>query len=346
MNSFSSALRFILAQQTRKVFTGVSSERTEIRVGAQRINAEIYSPQKYSANPILFLHGMSILGIADPRQKNAASALASAGFRVICPELAEIHNLRIRAKTVAEFTRIVSVIASDPQLCPSGRLALFAPSFSGAICLRAAAEPLVSGKISAVCALGTMAGIRAIMEYLFFDDEADRYARYVVLANYMPFSRKFATLAPAFRAMALDNWYASAAANHELTGMKKTNYAAVALTKLSAQKRNEAIKIRDDGAYRKEVFARLLPYMEKELSAYAVLPVAQNIRAPVFLLHGATDNVIPASESRDLAHELAQCRLVISPFIGHAETAVSFRRVADIWRLVSGFAYFFRHAAR
>jgi predicted esterase len=59
--------------------------------------------------------------------------------------------------------------------------------------------------------------------------------------------------------------------------------------------------------------------------------------APVYLLHGAADNVIPAVEARRLAAHLAPhtaVRLLETPLITHAEAdrAVT---VADAWRVVS-----------
>ena len=69
------------------------------------------------------------------------------------------------------------------------------------------------------------------------------------------------------------------------------------------------------------------------LSPAFALPPA----APVFLLHGAGDNVIPAAESVALAGTLAErgvhARVLVTPLITHAEVdrASSAR---DAWALV------------
>jgi fermentation-respiration switch protein FrsA (DUF1100 family) len=62
--------------------------------------------------------------------------------------------------------------------------------------------------------------------------------------------------------------------------------------------------------------------------------------APVYLLHGADDDVIPAAESRMLARYLAartRVELLVTPVIRHADVD---RRphLVDAWRLVSFWA--------
>ena len=62
--------------------------------------------------------------------------------------------------------------------------------------------------------------------------------------------------------------------------------------------------------------------------------------APVYLLHGANDSVIPASESVLLARHLenrARVRLLLSRLITHAEVDQS-ATASEAWRLISFWA--------
>ena len=62
--------------------------------------------------------------------------------------------------------------------------------------------------------------------------------------------------------------------------------------------------------------------------------------APVFLLHGAADTVIPAVESVLLSRHLAgksQVRLLLSGLITHAEVDKA-ATTSDAWKLVSFWA--------
>jgi dipeptidyl aminopeptidase/acylaminoacyl peptidase len=64
---------------------------------------------------------------------------------------------------------------------------------------------------------------------------------------------------------------------------------------------------------------------------------------PVFLLHGADDNVVPAIESTLLAHWLRErgrsARVLLTPLVTHAEvdkhsTAMDIVRLIDFWTAV------------
>jgi pimeloyl-ACP methyl ester carboxylesterase len=69
--------------------------------------------------------------------------------------------------------------------------------------------------------------------------------------------------------------------------------------------------------------ALLLPHVGLFENEPALSPeIAPGVIAPVFLIHGADDNVVPASESRMLAERLnglVPVHLLITPLITHAE---------------------------
>ncbi|MBI4486468.1 MAG: hypothetical protein HY655_10695 [Acidobacteria bacterium] len=72
---------------------------------------------------------------------------------------------------------------------------------------------------------------------------------------------------------------------------------------------------------------RLGPRLRPHVGPYADAPSLSPARsptpaAPVFLLHGRDDNVIPASESLHLAgrlHGLVEVRLLVTDLIAHVE---------------------------
>jgi pimeloyl-ACP methyl ester carboxylesterase len=81
----------------------------------------------------------------------------------------------------------------------------------------------------------------------------------------------------------------------------------------------------------------LLPHVALFENIPALSPeLTSGITAPVFLIHGADDNVVPASESRMLAERLSgqvPVQLLITPLITHAEVDRG-AGVVDIWRLI------------
>jgi predicted esterase len=83
----------------------------------------------------------------------------------------------------------------------------------------------------------------------------------------------------------------------------------------------------------------LLPYLE-ELGGDAALSPERSpaTRAPVFLLHGAMDNVIPSTETPRVAaylraHGNSRVEFLLTPLVSHADTAPAIR-IADAWALV------------
>jgi pimeloyl-ACP methyl ester carboxylesterase len=82
---------------------------------------------------------------------------------------------------------------------------------------------------------------------------------------------------------------------------------------------------------------RLLPHIGSYGSDAGLSPSkSPKPSAPVFLLHGREDNVIPPAESEYLARDLegrTSVRLLVTPFISHAE--VDEVRMIDVMRLAA-----------
>jgi pimeloyl-ACP methyl ester carboxylesterase len=87
----------------------------------------------------------------------------------------------------------------------------------------------------------------------------------------------------------------------------------------------------------KELGAALLPFAEKFGNTPSLSPeMASDLTAPVFLIHGADDNVVPAMESAWLADRLKKqvpVHVLITPLITHAEVDRG-AGATDVWRLV------------
>jgi pimeloyl-ACP methyl ester carboxylesterase len=345
--SWRRALRFIATQQRgARNSSRIDRQAVTFALGKERINADVYTQQQAEAPTIVFLHGMSPLGISDPRQIVAAKALASAGFRILCPELPEIRNLKVEAGSIDRFRKILLHLQQNRDLCPQGRFALFAPSFSGAICLKVAADVQLAGSITAVAALGAFSRIERSLNHLMHDEEADPYARLVILANFMPRLKEGKRLGRYYLAAAHDNWQETASKNPSLHGFEPTDERSKELRRLTAAEQRLVARIENDKPFRIQLVGRLLKVMQDVLDAYNVSKVAGAITAPVFLLHGAEDDVIPARESMELFPVLRDARLVVTPFMGHSHAAVSLRLIGDVVKLVAGFAWFFRKAAQ
>ena len=81
----------------------------------------------------------------------------------------------------------------------------------------------------------------------------------------------------------------------------------------------------------------LLPHLDKFANDPALSPeIAPGVTAPVFLIHGADDNVVPAVESTLLARALTgrvNVHLLVTPLITHAEVDRPATK-DEIWNLM------------
>jgi fermentation-respiration switch protein FrsA (DUF1100 family) len=91
--------------------------------------------------------------------------------------------------------------------------------------------------------------------------------------------------------------------------------------------------------------ARLLPFVGALGDDAALSPERSPApHAPVYLLHGSDDNVVPASESLLLARHLegtVPVHVLLSPLITHAEVNKD-ASASDVWRLIAFWASILR----
>jgi acetyl esterase/lipase len=85
---------------------------------------------------------------------------------------------------------------------------------------------------------------------------------------------------------------------------------------------------------------KLLPYLEELGGAPALSPErSPATRAPVFLIHGAHDNVIPYSETPQLAAYLSargnsRVTSLLTPLISHANVDAGRPPLRDVWAVI------------
>jgi len=84
----------------------------------------------------------------------------------------------------------------------------------------------------------------------------------------------------------------------------------------------------------------VLPHVEKLQGTAALSPEhSPAATAPVFVLHGAEDNVIPSAETPLVADYLrrsgnTRVRALLTPLVSHADLQTNFP-IGDTWRLIS-----------
>ena len=255
------------------------------------------------AATIVLCPGAAPTGIDDPRLVALARALARAGARVVTPDLEDLRALRITGDTV---DRIEAAVRSLPW-----PVTLMGISFAGSHCLRAAARPSARERVRAVLSLGGYAELEPLVRgWLTAPAPADGswpeecYGKWVYLENHL---ERFAApsdrpaLREAIRSL-LDGKGAPPPAGLTPEGRRLFDQVA----------RREPLPL-------DEVEALIAP-TRAELRALSPSGQLDGLAAPVFLLHATGDALIPESESRRLAGELAgrvPVRLLVTDLLNH-----------------------------
>ena len=143
-----------------------------------------YMPSGSALGTVVFIHGMSVLGREDPRVRQLAVALTTAGLQVLVPELPSIRNLRIERAQPSEVQATLEQLARDMDLVATHHFAQMAVSFSGVFALRAANSVTLGPRISALCLIGGYYDVERVSDFLVNAKRADPYGRMLMVRSY------------------------------------------------------------------------------------------------------------------------------------------------------------------
>ena len=290
------------------------------------IPARIYRPAHASIfgkpRGIVLAHGVHYLGIEEPRLVALANALSRSGVAVLTPELAPLADYRVEDPgNLAALRASVHYFASRADVVEEGGVGLMGVSFAGGLSLRVASEREMDSDLAFVVSIGGHHDMRRIARY-FVTDEVEtpegetipwRAHDYGLAVLVYDTPERFVPAAdvPVFKTAVrafLHDSYAEADA------------LAVPLSP-EAHGIYESIAHRDTHALAPQVLAAMHD-IEGTLMAASPAGHIKDIRVPIYLLHGAHDNVVPPSESRWIAKEAqghTEVHLLVTTKIGHAE---------------------------
>src|SRR5436190_3132422 len=315
------------------------------RRGSMR--GRVYEPPQ-SRRTTLLVSGLHPSGIDEPRLVRLARQLSASGVTVITPDIPELSGFEITPAITDSIEQSAASLAGESGLAPDHRVGLVGISFSGGLSIVAAGRPSLADRVAYVLSFGGHDDLPRVLRYLCTGTEpypqdavrltaggADNtetirpfvrpphdYGVAVILlgtADRLVPSAQVAPLRRALRryllASALDTNVDKNSAAREFDELRS-------LQKKLPEPSASLLRLVNDRDV-VHLGSRLLPY----ISAYggdAALSVSKSAKpaAPVFLLHGTDDNVIPSIESEYLAADLrghAPVRLLLSGLISHAE---------------------------
>ncbi len=336
------------SESLRFIWSSFQEKYAPLRESKGTVNEKDFSWKVRVYEPILskplgliaVVNGFSVKGDEDERIHNICRAAASAGFRVVQPSIQELNELRINSDSVEEFALCLKAIAEDPKLGIDGRVALFAPSFTAGLGLNACAHPKAQKLVSSICAVGTFARINSSVEFLLKEEEIDDYGRLILMKNFIEL-----VIGPnpeIINALQVDI---------EDNGFKRKNLEFPdTFEKLSPENKSLYLKMKNDADFRFEIYNEISKHevCQDIYSKMDVMEKAGELKAPITLIHGAADDVIPPSESEELHNEIIKSggisELLLTPLLSHGDIQVNFGIINNSIKLAQAFQFFFKHA--
>jgi hypothetical protein len=308
------------------------------------INSRIYEPDTAPLGTLVVYPGIHAGGVDEPRLVSFARRLAGNGVRVVTVPLPDLRVYRITTDSTDAIEDSALWTANDPRLAPAGHVGLVGVSFAGGLALVAAGRPALQHRLSLVVSLGGHADLPRVMTYLCPGQLPDGTARpphdYGVVVVLLASLRR---LVPADQVASVEHAI--------LTFLDASSYADIdpprSAQLLADTRRQHAALPEPSHALMTEVLTRdahavgqrILPFVEELGGDPALSPVrSAATRAPVFLLHGRDDNVIPSTETPLAASYLEskgniRVRWLLTPLISHANLSGDLN-LFDVWRLV------------
>jgi dienelactone hydrolase len=326
----------------------VDERSIEVALPDAIFRGRVFRPKapRYAA---LLVPGLHPGGIDEPRFVDLARKLAQANVTVVTVQIPELAHFEIVPTVTDRIEQSAAWLASRRDLSGDGRIALIGVSLSGGLAIVAAGRSSLRGRLRYVLSIGGYDDLGRVLDYLcgtagsfpagspeaavaggpphdygaalVLLNVADRLVGPVQVGGLRDAARRF------LDASYLDE-VDKAAAQREFQALRDL---APTLPEPSATLVNDL--------NRRDV-AALGPLLLPHVAAYARTPALSPSRspapsAPVFLLHGRKDTLIPASESLALAHRLAghvPVHFVLTDLISHVEAEPT-RRPADIFRV-------------
>ena len=286
---------------------------------------------------LLAVHGMTAKGNTDPRIHVLASAFAANGYEVILPHYPEIQKLTIDSGCIHQME---DDLLSLSRMEGRGPVGVFSASFSGSLAM-VAASGRARDAVRCMALVGPFGHVLSVVEHLFDAEDRDPYGFYVVLKNFLPGKGK--------RSEMLRRFFEEAALDDGL--QRNPRHLPAVLADASPALREEFYRIQNDDEYRREIKERIMhhPSVLAIAERIDVIEHCGGIKAPVTLIHGDRDNVIPPAESRLLFDKLRDrlpCKLCITPLISHGTVQYGIDVPLRVHQVTSSIAFFLRSLDR
>lgn len=307
----------------------ITTEDLLLRSPHGTFRARVYRPVgngRYRG--LVLAHGVHYLGIDEPRLVPFARTLARSGLVVLTPELAALADYQVQGSSVDELRVAVDHLAHRPEVSPGG-VGVMGLSFAGGLALRAVSDPAVRSSVAYVVSVGGHDDLYRVTRFLVTDvlttPEGEVHAHahdYGLTVFFYAYAARFVqgegllTFRDALRLLLQGKRPEALRVAGFLTGDTRTLFDRIAA---------------HDKPFLQPLVAGVLPSLRDDMARASPAGHLRGLRMPVFLLHGAADDVIPPAEARFAAQEIGPggtVHLLVTTAIRH----VSVEGQPSLWQ--------------
>jgi pimeloyl-ACP methyl ester carboxylesterase len=283
------------------------------------VRARLYVPRGIAHPPgMVLVHGIHHLGIDEPRLMNFARAAASNGFSVLTPEIAALVDYHVDGASIGTIGESSAWLQ---QRLDSGPVTIVGVSFAGGLSLLAACDPRYAPHIRALVLMGAYDNLGRVARFLatsqaeFPDGHMEPYTAHdygAAVFVYSHLNQFFPASDQAVAHDALRDWL-----------WERPSDAQALFPQLGPASRAtmEILLARQIDRLRPKLLDAIQAD-DSQLSAISLEGKLGALHAPVFLLHGATDDIIPSTETLWLEKEIPKPYLrdaLITPAFSHVD---------------------------
>ena len=326
------------------------------------IPARFFRPKRQTRRTLVLMPGVHRDGINESRLVGLAEDLASTGYGVLTIAAPDLQRFKITPQVTDAIEDAVRWTSEQPQYRTDGKIGIVGISFSGGLSIVAAGRDSIKDRVAFVMSFGGHGDLARAMHYLttgevLGDLDKAKQSSAVVGADHVgvhpphDYGLAVTLLNLADRVVPADQ---VAPLSKGIDGFLLASSLAVtdppkAIPVFDEMKKYQETLAEPSRTYMQYVNDRAVdklgPILSPVADALANHPAMPSLSperatppaAPIFLLHGVDDNVIPSVETVLLAEHLkgkARVYGLLSGLITHAEvnrTATS----TEVWRLAA-----------
>ncbi len=341
------ALRRVAAGKTGEDLP-VVMEKLRRRRGSEVLEALVYRPAARSrpARTAVLVPGISELGCYHPRLMALSRSIASEGFLVLTPDIRMFREFRMSPEALDEIQFWFEQARQINGDRPTAKTGLAGISFSGTLALIVAARPEVRGQVAWVltigayndpieCSRGWFAAGPVTVGPGYYPTRY--YARWIIMLAALDMlpeeaERKF------LQTVLLDLLLQRPAPR----ATRDLSPEAARFYRLATMPENE-----QDPELAQRIESHLMPMLYNEITPHRA---AAEVSCPVFLVHGAVDDLIPPEESARLRKGIrSESFLLITGFLTHThpnENSMNLREKTAAFLELFRFFYNFARIVR